>query len=191
MFTIYSLFLLLLNFNYFFSFPSVIFSITYPFLLFFKYIVAVSSIFYNFLFPSHLFYLSHFLPPNLFSHAIPPRHRRFFFSLLRLFLHHFHPPQFPLHCLFFNTHTHTITLYSLPNSQSLLPTCSKISPQACAFAYSSIQLFTRTSPSSSLCFPPSSTDEHTPLLPLRCIDSRLCTLSLATATRDINSRPSR
>lgn len=25
----------------------------------------------------------------------------------RLFLHHFHPPQFLLHCLFFNTHTHT------------------------------------------------------------------------------------
>lgn len=176
--------MLLLNFDYFSSFFFIIFSITYPFLLSLNcLLIAVSSIFYNFLFPSHLLYPPFLYPPSqpLFTSFLlvtddslfPPYN-------ISPFLHHFHLPRFSLFIVCSLTHTraHTVTPYPLPNSQSLLPTCSKISPQACAFAYSSIQLFTRTSQ-------PTSTHPFCHL----DVSIRACARSASPVPRNINSRP--
>lgn len=88
------------------------------------------------------------------------------------------------------THTHHNTVSSPQFSISSSNVLEDFLTGVCfrLFKYSIIYTHLSSPPPS---FPPPSTDEHTPLLPLRCIDSRLCTLSLATATRDINSRPSR
>lgn len=104
-------------------------------------------------------------------HIVPPRHRRFSFSPLQ---HLTVSPSFPsprvlpLHCLFFNTHarTHRNTVSSPQFSISSSNVLEDFPTGVCfrLFKYSIIYTHLPT-------------DEYTPLLPLRCIDSRLCTLS--------------